>query len=98
MHILDHRCTNQPNWSPGWSLRTTREITVDAELWWQDKLRAAARSVWKRWRPRPSRRVREGTEVALTGRTLGNHVGAIEMAQLGRPAARGPCAGDPGRV
>ena len=31
-----------------------QEITVDAELWWQDKLRAAARSVWKRWRPRPS--------------------------------------------
>lgn len=29
------------------------EIRVDAELWWQDKLRATARSSWKRWRPRP---------------------------------------------
>lgn len=29
------------------------EILVDAELWWQDKLRASAHSSWKRWRPRP---------------------------------------------
>lgn len=29
------------------------EVIVDAELWWQDKLRATARSSWKRWRPRP---------------------------------------------
>lgn len=29
------------------------EIIVDAELWWQDKVRAAAHSTWKRWRPRP---------------------------------------------
>lgn len=32
---------------------TDDEIVVDAELWWQDKLRAGARSSWKRWRPRP---------------------------------------------
>ncbi len=30
------------------------EIRVDAELWWQDKVRATARSSWKRWRPRPT--------------------------------------------
>jgi acyl-coenzyme A thioesterase PaaI-like protein len=29
------------------------EIVVEAELWWQDKVRAAASSTWKRWRPRP---------------------------------------------
>ena len=28
------------------------EIVVDAELWWQDKVRATATSTWKRWRPR----------------------------------------------
>lgn len=28
------------------------EITVEAELWWDDKVRATARSTWKRWRPR----------------------------------------------
>ena len=28
------------------------EITVEAELWWQEKVRAGARSTWKRWRPR----------------------------------------------
>lgn len=28
------------------------EIVVEAELWWQDKVRAAATSRWKRWRPR----------------------------------------------
>lgn len=28
------------------------EIVVDAELWWHDKVRANARSSWKRWRPR----------------------------------------------
>ena len=28
------------------------EILVDAELWWQDKVRATAHSSWKRWRPR----------------------------------------------
>lgn len=28
------------------------EIVVDAELWWQDKVRANAHSSWKRWRPR----------------------------------------------
>jgi acyl-coenzyme A thioesterase PaaI-like protein len=27
-------------------------IVVDAELWWQDKVRATATSTWKRWRPR----------------------------------------------
>ena len=25
-------------------------ILVDAELWWQDKIRATARATWKRWR------------------------------------------------
>ncbi len=29
------------------------EIVVDAELWWLGKVRATARSSWKRWRPRP---------------------------------------------
>lgn len=29
------------------------EVVVHAELWWQDKVRATARSTWKRWRPRP---------------------------------------------
>lgn len=29
------------------------EITVATELWWEDKLRAAATAHWKRWRPRP---------------------------------------------
>ena len=28
------------------------EIVVDAELWWQDKVRATGHSTWKRWRPR----------------------------------------------
>jgi acyl-coenzyme A thioesterase PaaI-like protein len=28
------------------------EVTVDAELVWDGKLRAAATSLWKRWRPR----------------------------------------------
>ena len=28
------------------------EILVDAELWWQGKVRATAHSSWKRWRPR----------------------------------------------
>jgi hypothetical protein len=27
-------------------------ISVDAELWWQHKVRATAHSAWKRWRPR----------------------------------------------
>ncbi len=31
-----------------------QQIAVDAELWWQDKLRATASSTWKRWRPRPA--------------------------------------------
>lgn len=30
------------------------EMTVEAELWWQDRVRATAHSTWKRWRPRPS--------------------------------------------
>lgn len=29
-----------------------QQIIVAAELWWQDKLRATASSIWKRWRPR----------------------------------------------
>jgi acyl-coenzyme A thioesterase PaaI-like protein len=28
------------------------QITVDAELWWQGKVRATAGATWKRWRPR----------------------------------------------
>ena len=28
------------------------EILVDAELWWQGKVRATARATWKRWRAR----------------------------------------------
>ena len=28
------------------------EIVVDAQLWWQDRLRATGHSTWKRWRPR----------------------------------------------
>lgn len=28
------------------------DLTVEAELWWQDKIRATAASTWKRWRPR----------------------------------------------
>ncbi|HVU73735.1 MAG TPA: PaaI family thioesterase [Mycobacteriales bacterium] len=27
-------------------------ITVDVELWWEQKPRAAAAALWKRWRPR----------------------------------------------
>lgn len=27
-------------------------ILVDAELWWDDKVRATAHATWKRWRPR----------------------------------------------
>lgn len=27
-------------------------IIVDSELWWEDKVRASASSVWRRWRPR----------------------------------------------
>lgn len=27
-------------------------ILVDAELWWDDKVRATARATWRRWRPR----------------------------------------------
>ena len=30
------------------------EILVDAELWWQGKVRATSHSSWKRWRPRPT--------------------------------------------
>lgn len=30
------------------------EITVDAELWWDGKVRASAGALWKRWRPRTS--------------------------------------------
>jgi acyl-coenzyme A thioesterase PaaI-like protein len=29
------------------------EMQIEVELWWQDKVRASARAVWKRWRPRP---------------------------------------------
>ncbi|HEU5485298.1 MAG TPA: PaaI family thioesterase [Microlunatus sp.] len=28
------------------------DIVVDAELWWQGKIRATGHSLWKRWRPR----------------------------------------------
>ncbi|GGF54602.1 thioesterase [Marmoricola endophyticus] len=28
------------------------EISVEAELWWQDKVRASGQAQWKRWRPR----------------------------------------------
>lgn len=28
------------------------QMSVEAELWWQDKVRASALSTWKRWRPR----------------------------------------------
>jgi acyl-CoA thioesterase FadM len=28
------------------------EMQIEVELWWQDKVRASARAVWKRWRPR----------------------------------------------
>ena len=28
------------------------EMTVDVELWWDGKVRAAADALWKRWRPR----------------------------------------------
>ena len=28
------------------------QIDVDVELWWQDRVRASAGAVWKRWRPR----------------------------------------------
>lgn len=28
------------------------QMSVAAELWWQDKVRASAVSTWKRWRPR----------------------------------------------
>ena len=28
------------------------EMTATAELWWDDKLRASATALWKRWRPR----------------------------------------------
>ncbi|MDN5769311.1 MAG: PaaI family thioesterase [Microlunatus sp.] len=30
-----------------------RVIVIDVELWWQEKVRAAATVTWKRWRPRP---------------------------------------------
>ncbi len=29
-----------------------REMSVEVELWWQDKVRATAVANWKRWRPR----------------------------------------------
>ncbi len=28
-------------------------LQIDAQLWWEDKPRATARAVWRRWRPRP---------------------------------------------
>jgi acyl-coenzyme A thioesterase PaaI-like protein len=28
------------------------EMTVEVELWWDGKVRAAAHTLWKRWRPR----------------------------------------------
>ena len=28
-------------------------ITVEVELWWQEKVRATGVATWKRWRPRP---------------------------------------------
>ncbi len=28
------------------------QILVESELWWEGKVRAAAHSSWKRWRPR----------------------------------------------
>ena len=30
-----------------------REMSVEVELWWQDKVRATGLATWKRWRPRP---------------------------------------------
>ena len=36
------------------------EILVDAELWWQGKVRATSHSSWKRWRPRPTADVPPG--------------------------------------
>lgn len=30
------------------------QMSVDVELIWEDKVRAAATALWKRWRPRPS--------------------------------------------
>ena len=31
---------------------TERQVDVEVELVWEDKVRAAATAVWKRWRPR----------------------------------------------
>ena len=28
------------------------EMSIEVELWWQDKLRATGRALWKRWHPR----------------------------------------------
>lgn len=46
-----------PLWEPvdlvAWSTAADAgEIRVEAELWWQDKVRASALATWKRWRPR----------------------------------------------
>ena len=51
-----------------------QEIIVDAELWWQDKLRASARSSWKRWRPRARPDVHASPGLPPSGSTLRGHV------------------------